>query len=176
MKVLLKTDVERLGVAGDAVTVKDGFARNYLIPRGFAMIDSPGNRNTLSHVFRRSWKIRGEKQKREAQKAVQEWGHLAIEISMRVGDDGKMFGAVTSSDIAEQLLAQKNITIDRRKLQLDEPLKAIGEHLVPLKLHAEVAATIHVHIKPVVEAVPEEVVADPVPANEEDEIPESFRE
>ncbi len=175
MKVLLTKEVNRLGVPGDAIVVKDGYARNYLIPQGLAMLDSPGNRNTLSHVFRRSWKIRNDKQKKEAQKAVSAWGQIEIEIPMRIGIDGKMFGAVTSSDISEALLAQKNIEVDRRKLQLDEPIKSIGEHTVPLKLHAEVSANIHVHVKPIIDHAVEAAVEE-APVSIEDEIPEQFSE
>jgi large subunit ribosomal protein L9 len=175
MKVLLTKEVDRLGVPGDAVVVKDGYARNYLIPHGLAMLDSPGNRNTMAHVYRRTWKIRNEKQKKEAQKAVSAWGQIEIEIPMRIGQDGKMFGAVTSSDIAQALLAQKNIEVDRRKLQLDEPIKSIGEHAVPLKLHAEVSATIHVHVKAIIEN-PEPENIEEVPETIEDEIPEQFSE
>ena len=176
MKVLLKQEVERLGKPGEAVNVKDGYARNYLIPRGLAMLDSPGNRSTLSHVYRRSWKIRDEKQKKEAQKAVSAWGQISIEIPMRIGIDGKMFGAVTSSDIATALLAQKNIEVDRRKLQLDEPIKSIGEHAVPLKLHAEVSATIHVHVKAIIEHPDQLTTEEVAPISLEDEIPEQFSE
>ncbi len=176
MKVLLKQDVNRLGVPGDSVEVKDGYARNFLIPRGMAMIDTPGNRNTLAHVYRRSWKIRSEKQRKEALKAVTAWGHIEVEIPMRIGIDGKMFGAVTSSDIAQAMLAQRNIEVDRRKLDLEEPIKAIGEHVVQLKLHSEVAASVHVHVKAIVEqSEPEAVVAEE-PVALEEEIPEQFRE
>lgn len=174
MKVILTKEVDRLGNAGEQVTVKDGFARNYLIPRGLAMLDTPGNRNTLTHVFMRTWKIRGEKQRKEALKSVATWGHMEVEISMRVGVDGKMFGAVTGADIAEALLAHRNIEIDRRKLQLDEPIKSIGEHIVPLKLHADVSANVHVHVKAIVET-PEPVEVEETETTEE-EIPDNFRD
>lgn len=176
MKVILTKEVDRLGNAGEQVTVKDGYARNYLIPRGLAMLDTPGNRNTLTHVYRRAWKIRSEKQRKDAQKAVATWGHMAVEISMRIGTDGKMFGAVTSADIAEALLAHRNIEIDRRKLQLDEPIKAIGEHVVALKLHADVAANVHVHVKAIVETPEPEEAEATEPVAEEEEIPENFRD
>ncbi|MCX7835347.1 MAG: 50S ribosomal protein L9 [bacterium] len=151
MRVILKQDVERLGKAGDIVTVKDGYARNFLFPRGLAMIDTPANQKTLQHVFKRSWKIKDEKQRKIAMKAISEWGHIEVSVKMRVGEDGKMFGAVTSSDIAELVKEQRGIEIDRRKLLLEEPIRSIGTHQVHLKLHSDVHTIIHVNVVPILE-------------------------
>lgn len=151
MRIILKQDIERLGKAGDIVTVKDGYARNYLFPKGLAMLDTPANQKTLQHVFKRSWKIKDQKQRKVAMQAVSEWGHIEVTVKMRVGEDGKMFGAVTSSDIAELVKEQRGIEIDRRKLQLDEPIRSIGTHQVPLKLHSDVHTIIHVNVAPILE-------------------------
>lgn len=179
MKVILKVDLEKLGNAGETVTVKDGYARNYLFPKGFAMIDSPANQKTLTSIFKRSWKIRNDKQKKLALKSVSDWGHLEVAIEMRVGEDGKMFGAVTSSDIAEVIKHQKGIEIDRRKLQLDEPIRSIGLHQIPLKLHSDVHTIIHVKVDPIMEVSEESVkrsedISQPSDVNQED-FPERFQ-
>lgn len=173
MKLILKSEVDRLGVPGDKVTVKDGYGRNFLLPQGLAMLDTPGNRNTLEHIYLRSWKIKGDKLRKAAQKAVDEWGMVAVTIAMRIGEDGKMFGAVTSSDIADAVKAQRGIEVDRRKLSLEEPIKSIGEHVVPLKLHAEVSANIHVHVSAIVERKIEDEVHE---ETLEEEIPEDFKD
>ncbi|MFN3975666.1 MAG: 50S ribosomal protein L9 [Aquificaceae bacterium] len=146
MKVVLIKDLEGYGVFGDVINVKDGFARNYLIPRGIAL---PATESNLKHVrsiiSQRTRRLQREKEK--AQELAKKLEGLVVEIVRQVGEKGKLFGSVTPQDIA-QALREKGFDIDRKKVMLRNPIKDVGIYTVALKLHPEVNVYIKVDVKP----------------------------
>ena len=144
MEVILKEDVEHLGNRGEVVKVADGYGRNYLLPHKLAMQANAANKAVIEQMknsaVRRTAK---EKAAAEAQVALIE--AISLEFSRKVGENEHLFGSVTSSDIAHEL-GTKGFVLDRRKIQLDEPLKQLGEFHVPVKLHREVTAHVKVTI------------------------------
>lgn len=145
MKVVLIKDLEGYGVLGDVINVKDGFARNYLIPRGIAL---PATESNLKHV-RGIITHRARKLQREKEKAVQlakKLEGLMVEVFRQVGEKGKLFGSVTAQDIA-QALQEKGFDVDRKKVMLKNPIKDMGIYTVTLKLHPEVNVDIKVDVK-----------------------------
>ncbi|MGP0630479.1 50S ribosomal protein L9 [Nitrospina sp. 32_T5] len=144
MKLLLLEEVDKLGHLGDEVEVRDGYGRNYLIPQGKAILATANNVKEFQHhkgiIQRKLKKLKGE-----AETQAEAIGKLRIQVSKKVGDQGKLFGSVTSQEIADLVEAQ-GMQIDRRKIQLSDPIKALGEFEVPLKLHPEVTAKIHVTV------------------------------
>ena len=143
MKIVLRDDVENLGHKGDVVDVADGYARNYLVPRGLAMKATKGV-VAQAEAMRRN---RAAKEARDVEAAQTQAAALQgarIEIPARAGEGGKLFGSVTSSDIADAIQAQRGIEVDRRRVGLDEPVKELGEVDVQVKLHTDVAATVTV--------------------------------
>jgi large subunit ribosomal protein L9 len=129
MKIILKKDVENLGVAGDVVKVKDGYARNYLVPKGFAIVATRSN-----------MKIVDELKANEAKKAKK-----AVTVSVKVGEDDKLFGAVTTQMIAD-LVTEKGIELDKHNILLDEPIKELGVFDVPVKVGAGIKADVKVWV------------------------------
>ena len=140
MKVILRSDVDRLGSAGEIVTVADGYARNYLLPRGFAVTATEGNVKLIEVEKKRIAKDQ-IRMKEEAEALAKQLEQLSLTISKQAGEEDKLFGSVTNKEIAEAL-ARENHEIDRRKIILDEPIKALGIYTVPVKLHAEVTASV----------------------------------
>jgi large subunit ribosomal protein L9 len=149
MKVILKQDVEKLGKAGDIVKVAPGYGRNYLLPRHVAMEATPGNLKIME-VERLNSAKRDQREKSAATLVAKELVKMVVTIQRKAGEGGTLYGSVTSIDIADFLITHK-IDIDKRKIQLEDPIKAIGEYQVPIRLHREVT----VPIKVVVEAEPE---------------------
>ncbi|QPJ63513.1 MAG: 50S ribosomal protein L9 [Candidatus Nitronauta litoralis] len=145
MKVLLKEDVEHVGSVGDEVDVKDGFARNFLIPRGKALHATPKNVKAYTHqkmvVMKRLKKLQAG-----AQEVADKIAALTCTVKKKVGEQGKLFGSVTSQEIGDFLRAQ-GVNIDRRRIQLSEPIKKLGEFEVPVKLHPEVTGKIKVVVE-----------------------------
>jgi len=142
--VVLQEDVENLGSGGSIVRVRPGFARNFLIPRGLALPATKGNLARAEELARLSAK----KLEAEHASAVELKGKLeahSVKIERAVGDDGRMYGSVTAKDIEEAFAAQK-LSFDRKKLQLNEPIKALGLTDVALKLHTKVTATLRVEV------------------------------
>ncbi len=144
MKVILRQDVDKLGSAGDVVTVKDGYARNYLIPKQLAYPATPSNLRRFEEEKKRLL-MQSEREKRQAEILAKELEKASCTISVAVGEEDKLFGSVTSQDIAEAL-QEKGIEIDKRKIQLEEPIKALGIYTVPVKLHPEVTANVKVWV------------------------------
>ncbi len=142
MEVILTEDVPKLGRAGQLVRVKPGFARNYLLPEGKAMLATAGRVRELEHKRR---VIEEQQRKLVAgyQGQARALSAVPLEFRVQVGEEGKLYGSVTSSDIAARL-AEAGHEIDRRKLDLAEPIKAIGEYQVALRLHAEVTVPLRV--------------------------------
>ena len=146
MKIILRQDMDPLGLEGDTVNVAKGYARNYLIPKGIAL--EANNQNIkLMEMQRKKIEVKRIKKKESAEKIKEQITDLVINISQKVGEEEKLYGSVTSMDIAEQM-EKKGISIDRRKIVLDKPIKSLGEFDVPIKIHPEVTGSIKVVVTP----------------------------
>ena len=145
MKVVLRADVDQVGKKGDIVDVADGYGRNYLVPKGLAFLASPGV-TAQAAAMRRSRDLRDANDRAAAEEVARTLVPRVVTITARASGEGKLFGSVTSADIAEAVTAQTGIELDRRKLQLDEPIKSLGQHLVPAKLHSDVEFPITVEV------------------------------
>ena len=145
MKIVLRDDVDNLGRKGDLLEVADGYARNFLVPRGLALRASKGVVKQAD-AMRRSREAREVRDRGEAEEVAARLAGVRIEIRARAGEGGKLFGSVTSSDITDAVLAQSGVELDRRKLDLGEPLKEVGATEVSVRLHPEVSATIQVEV------------------------------
>src|SRR5688572_19564968 len=146
MKVILTEEIRGLGTRGDVVTVKDGYARNYLLPKNLAREASAGNLKQIEHE-RRKWSMLAQQEKDAAQKAADKVKGVKITIEKRVGEHGHLFGSVTANEIADALMA-KGIDVDKRRIELGSPIKNIGLHDVEVRLHREVSAHIQVEVVP----------------------------
>lgn len=144
MKVILKEEVKTLGAMGEIVTVADGYARNFLIPKGFAVDASTKNVRALEHE-KNLIEARAKKLKKTAQSLAEKIGSMSITIEAKVGEEEKLFGSVTNMDISEALKAQ-GVDIDRKKIIIDEPIKRLGEYTVDIKLHADETAKLAVNV------------------------------
>jgi len=138
MQVILREDIDKVGKIGDLVKVADGYARNYLVPNKKAIEATPKNLNAMEHA-KKMVSDRVRKLKKEAAADADTIKALAITIKAKSGEEGKLFGSVTSMDIAEAMKAQ-GVTIDKRKIILDEPIKRLGDYTIVVKLHADVTA------------------------------------
>lgn len=145
MKVVLRDDVADLGVKGDLVDVADGYARNYLVPRGLALRATKGVVKQ-AEAMRRNREARDIREREGAQALAARLADRPIEIPARAGEGGKLFGSVTAADIAEAIGARVGVEIDRRLIDLAEPIKEIGEHVVILRLHAQVSPEVTVAV------------------------------
>ncbi|MBN1541063.1 50S ribosomal protein L9 [candidate division KSB1 bacterium] len=144
MKIILKKDIEKLGKAGEIVDVKPGFARNYLIPNGSAILATKGNLKVYEQEKVRETS-RLSKEKEQAQVLADKLAQVSLTATVQVGEEDKVFGAVTSQEIGN-LLNEQGFDIDRRKIVLDEPLKALGVYDVPIKFHPQVEAVVKVWV------------------------------
>ena len=144
VEVILRQAVENLGHPGDVVTVSNGYARNYLLPRGVAFVATEGNKKRISQEKVRLEAAEGARRE-AAQQLADQLGEVSITFAARVGEEGKLFGSVTAGDIAQQLEAQGH-HVDRRQIDLHEPIKALGVYRVPLRLHADVRPEIKVWV------------------------------
>ena len=145
MKVILSNDVEKLGHKGDVVTVADGYARNYLIPKGFAILASKGALKQ-AELMQRARAEQLEKEKAQAAAQVATLAASPVYISARAGEEGKLFGSVTKADIARAILDQLEQDIDRHLIRLDDPIRTLGKHEVEIHLHEEVNALVTVEV------------------------------
>jgi len=150
MEVILREHVENLGRRGEIVRVADGYARNYLLPRKLALLVTEGNRRQIERE-REKFDAREAEERGVADAMASRLANLEVEIARRVGETEALYGSVTTADIAEALAA-KGFEVDRRKVQLHEPIKKLGEFQVPIKLHRDVSAP--VKVKVVAEAAP----------------------
>jgi large subunit ribosomal protein L9 len=142
MDVILREDIDKLGSRGEVVKVAAGYARNFLLPKRLAVEATPSNRKIVEQE--RQAHLRKEaKQKDEAQDLAKLMAGTTIRIAQKAGENDQLFGSVTAQDIVNALAGQ-NYTIDRRRVQLDEPIKQLGEYKVPLRLHKDVTAEITV--------------------------------
>ena len=144
VQVILREDVASLGHAGDLVNVKPGFARNFLIPQGKAIVATEASKRELEHQQRViAERVRREVELLEAER--KKIDGVVIEISAQAGEEGKLFGSVTVVQIAEKL-AERGLEVDRRRIDLAEPIKDLGEHDVVVRLHRQVTATVKVKV------------------------------
>lgn len=144
MDVILRQAVENLGKPGDLVTVKAGYARNYLIPRGFALVATDGNRKRIEQQKARLEAAENDR-RAAAQQVAERLEQVSLTFSARVGEEEKLFGSVTAADIAQQLHAQ-GFEIEKRQIDLHEPIKSLGVYRVPVKLHADVKPEVRVWV------------------------------
>jgi large subunit ribosomal protein L9 len=144
MRVILTEDVPKLGNAGEVVKVRDGFARNYLMPRGMALLATESRVRDIEHKKR----VIEEKVKKEVkghEKVAQQLHKTHLQFEMLAGEEGKLFGSVTSADIYEKLTAA-GLEVDKRRIELGEPIKSLGEHKVEIRLHRQVKTEIKVTV------------------------------
>ena len=144
MEVILREHVDNLGRRGEIVKVAAGYARNYLLPRKLALLATEGNKKHVERE-RKIMEVRESEEKGQAEAMASRLSLIEISISRRVGETDQLYGSVTAVDIADYL-KEKGFEIDRRKLILPEPIKAIGDHNVPLKLHREVTVPLVVKV------------------------------
>jgi large subunit ribosomal protein L9 len=145
MEVILKEDVPKLGSRGDVLKVAEGFGRNYLLPRKLAIEASAGNKKVIEQMKAAAVR-RSAKEKAQAEELAKQFDGLAVSFTRKSGERDQLFGSVTSGDVAEAL-TKKGFDLDRRKIQLHEPLKSLGEFTVPIRLHRDVTT----HLKVVIE-------------------------
>jgi large subunit ribosomal protein L9 len=159
MEVILKEDVANLGHRGDVVKVADGYGRNFLLPRKLALQATQANKAVIEQMKAAAAR-RSATEKAQAQELVGKLETVALSFTRKSGENGHLFGSVTSADVASEL-ESKGFSVDRRKIQLSEPLKSVGEYTVAVKLHREVTAHIKVQVAAEsVEPVAEEAIAE----------------
>ena len=144
MEVILREDIDKLGSRGQLVKVTAGYARNFLLPRRMAVVATEANKKIVEQE-RQSHLRKEAKQKTEAEDLGKMMAGVTVTISQKAGENDQLFGSVTSKDVADAL-AQKNFTIDRRKVLMDEPIKQLGEFKVPVRLHRDVTAEVTVQV------------------------------
>ena len=144
MEVILKEDIPNLGKMGEVVRVRDGYARNYLLPRGQVLVANKKNLKAFEHQ-KRVVSAQRDHVVREAQGLVDKLAALSLVIPVKTGEEGKLFGSVTNIDI-EKALKVKGFDVERRKIHLDEPIKALGDFEVPIRLTADVTANVKVSV------------------------------
>ncbi len=144
MKIVLRADVANLGNKGDLVEVAPGYARNYLVPKGLAMAATEGVMRQAESM-RRSRQVRDMREKDGAEAVARQLAATRIQIAARSGEGGRLFGSVTSTDIAEAIEAQTGIHLDRRKLHV-EAIKTLGAHEIPIRLHSEVEVPVTIDV------------------------------
>jgi ribosomal protein L9 len=146
VKVILKEDVKALGKKGKVCEVSDGYARNFLIPRGLAVEATQGNVQDLVHKQKQE-ELRKQKEKQAALDLSQKIENMDIIVKVKVGEKGRLFGSVTNKEIAEVLEKEYQLKLDKRKIEVKEPIKGLGEYQVTVKLHFEVTANLKIKIE-----------------------------
>jgi large subunit ribosomal protein L9 len=146
MEVILKEDIANVGKIGDVVRVRDGYARNYLLPRGLVLVANKKNLKAFAHQKKI---VADQKQKiqRQNQALADQLAGVALVIGMKVGEEGRLFGSVTNMQI-EKALKAKGISVERRKIHLTEPIKMVGDYEVPIRLSADVTVALKVSVVP----------------------------
>ncbi|MGE5305233.1 MAG: 50S ribosomal protein L9 [Alphaproteobacteria bacterium] len=144
MEVILKEDIVNVGKIGEVVRVRDGYARNYLLPRGLVLVANKKNLKTFEHQKKI---VADQKQKiiRQAQTVGDQLAGIAVVIPMKAGEEGRLFGSVTNMQI-EKALKGKGLNVDRRKIHLEEPIKNIGEYEIPIRLSADLTVSLRVSV------------------------------
>ncbi|HYS56439.1 MAG TPA: 50S ribosomal protein L9 [Thermoanaerobaculia bacterium] len=147
MKVILIDEIRGLGTRGDVVNVKDGYARNYLLPKNLAREATPGNLKSIDQE-RKKWALLAQKEKEQAAKAAESVKGIKVVVQKRVGENGQLFGSVTANEIADALTA-KGLEVDKRRIELGHPIKSLGTHDVEVRLHRDVSTQIQVEVIPI---------------------------
>jgi large subunit ribosomal protein L9 len=145
MQIILQEEVEKLGTRGEVVEVAEGYARNFLLPRKLALEATPGNMKRLEKM-RVTFAKKEATEKKDAQILAEVLAGVSLEFSRKTGDNDQLFGSVTAGDVSEALAA-KGITVEKRRIQLLDPIKTIGDFEIPVKLHREVPAAVKVIVK-----------------------------
>ncbi len=145
MKIVLREDVDHLGHKGDLLDVADGYARNFLVPRGLAMKATKGV-VAQAEAMRRSRSARDARDRTAAEEIAGRLAGTPIRVGVRAGEGGKLFGSVTSSDVADAVRAQTGVEVDRRTIELAEPIKELGPTEIPVRLHPDVTAALQVEV------------------------------
>jgi large subunit ribosomal protein L9 len=145
MRIVLRSDVEHLGRKGDLVDVADGYARNFLVPRGLAIVATKGA-SRQADSMRRNREARDRRDSDHAHELAATLAGNVVSVGAKAGSSGRLFGSVTSSDLAAAVHQQLGLELDRRRIELDEPLKVLGPAEVPVRLHPEVEATLRVEV------------------------------
>lgn len=153
MKLILKENMTKIGNIGDIVEVSDGFARNFLIPKEKAILFTEGNFKQIKYLKKKDLEKR-EKELIEARELAEKINQISLQVKVKAGKEGKLFGSVTSKEIAEMILQENNIELDRKKINLKEPLKKLGIHKISVNLYKEVNAQIKVNL--ISDSLPEE--------------------
>jgi large subunit ribosomal protein L9 len=146
MEVILREDLEKVGTRGSVVKVADGYARNFLLPKRLAVAATDANRKIVEQE-RQAYVRREAKVKGDAEDLAELMGNVTVKFQHRVGENNHLFGSVTAKDIADALEAQK-FHVERRKIQLDEPIRTVGEHKVPVRLYRDVTVDVNVIVEP----------------------------
>ncbi len=144
MELILREDVKSLGKAGEMVRVKPGYARNYLLPQGLAYEATEGNKKRIA-AETKARASRHDAERAEAERAAAALGQVALTLTGKAGEEGKLFGSITTQDIADAL-ARQGQQIDKRRIELNHPIKTLGHHTVAVRLHPEVQAEVHVSV------------------------------
>lgn len=144
MQIILKEEIEKVGKIGDIVVVADGYARNFLIPKNLAVEATPKNIKRIEHE-KRLIAEKMKKAKKEAEDVAKRFAEITVTIPVQVGEEGKLFGSVTTMDIAAAL-EKEGIPVERKKIFLENPIKELGEYTVPIKIHPEVTANLKVQV------------------------------
>src|SRR5262245_61898503 len=145
MRVVLRTDIDKVGKRGDIIDVADGYARNFLLPKGHAIVATRGV-TAQANAMRRARDLKDAKDRESAQMVARTLVPLVIRIPARAGSGGRLFGSVTSTDVVDAVANQSKVILDRRRLHLDEPIKTLGIHEIPVKLHADVEFRVTVEV------------------------------
>jgi large subunit ribosomal protein L9 len=145
MKVILRGEVPGLGKRGEVVDVSDGYARNYLVPRGLAMRSQPGAEAQAS-VMRRSREVRDARERAAAEEIARKLAPMVVRVEARAGSEGRLFGSVGPGEISDAVYSQTGFEIDRRIIEIEEPIKSVGLHSVPAKLHSDVKVFLQVEV------------------------------
>ena len=145
MRVILRSDVPNVGRKGDVLDVSDGFARNFLVPKGLALRATEGAL-AQAEGMRRARAVKEQRDRDDATEVARRLTPVVIRIPARAGSEGRLFGSVTSADVAEAVQAQTGVTIDRRRLHLDDPIKSLGLHEIALRLHTDVEVRLQVEV------------------------------
>ena len=147
MKVILKEYQENLGDVGDLVEVKAGYANNYLIPQGIALLATKGNINQMKLVKKAAQKVEA-KNIEDANKVIGDLAGLTLKFVVKTGEEGKLYGSITNKDLAQKIVEERNIEIDRKKIDLPEHIKELGEYDVEIKLYKEIKSPVKVIVEP----------------------------
>jgi len=147
MKVILIDEIRGLGSRGDVINVKEGYARNYLLPKNLAREATPGNLKSVEQE-KKKWALLAQKEKEQASKAADVVKGTKVVVQKRVGENGQLFGSVTANEIADALNA-KGLEVDKRRIELAHPIKSLGTHDVEVRLHKDVSAQIQVEVVPI---------------------------